>query len=131
MAELWFTNQKSKDKKLIQYIFKKWEKHLRNTDELEVSNITLEHIVPQSTNDSNLQKRVGQLGNLLPLSGKINNNIGNTNFVNKIEKFKDSELNIVKEFVANNESKHDWTDSDIISRTFEMADIAYNKIWKF
>lgn len=124
--QLEYTNENDKHKKLIQYIFSKWEKHLQGTDELSVLNITLEHISSQSTHN---EQSVGMIGNLLPLSGDINSRVGNGDYNNKILAYKRSALETVKQFVVDFESEDDWTHELIINRTRDMAVIAYDEIW--
>jgi len=126
-GNLYFTNDETKHKRLIQYIFKTQETYLRNTNELELANITLEHIVPQST--VYLSNAVGKIGNLLPLAGTINNKVDRKDFKTKILYFQQSELKVVKEFVKNFSTKDDWTEADILQRTNDLAILAYNNIW--
>lgn len=123
-----YTNDETKHKRLIQYIFRKWEIYLGQTNELEPSQITLEHIVPQS--DIKLSHCVGSIGNLLPLGGAINNLADAKDFKTKINLYKQSKLLIVSDFVTKNGSKMDWTETDIINRSTEIADLAYKEVWK-
>ncbi|MBM7691645.1 uncharacterized protein with ParB-like and HNH nuclease domain [Peribacillus deserti] len=123
--KLHFTNEETKDKKLIQYIFKKWEAYLRQTNELTVNHFTLEHIVPQSTVGNNL----GTLGNLLPLDGDLNNKIDRKPFPEKIQLMRDSELHVVQEFISKYEEKLVWEETDIEARTEMMAKTAFEEIW--
>lgn len=125
--ELVYLKNDQKDKKLITYILGKFELNRRGTDELAIGNITLEHILPQS--EENISER-GKIGNLLPLSGAINSNIGNSDFISKKLEFQNSELFYTKEFVNENSNKLTWEVEDINNRTNQMADEAYNVIWK-
>src|SRR5690606_7473390 len=101
-VKLWITNAKTKDKKLIQYIFRTIEKNKRTSSELTTDMITLEHIRPQS--DSVAKRYSGFIGNLLPLDGAINNLADTAVFQQKLNHFRASELKIVEEFVAENQS---------------------------
>lgn len=123
--ELEYTEQNDKKKKIVQYIFAKWEANISKTDELVISNITIEHINPQSSNE----KLIGKLGNLLPLSGLINSTIGNADFNKKVESYRDSRLETVKEFVDTYGEYKIWDEDAIIKRTSAMAHFAYNNIW--
>ena len=125
--EKWFTNNKDKDKKVIQYIFKKWENYLQPTEELDLYKITLEHISPQSSQEN---KEIGKIGNLLPIASEINNEADISKYQEKIKIFKKSQLEIVKEFIIKYGTLSDWTDEDINKRTEDMAKIAYYDIWK-
>ena len=112
---------------MIQYIFKKWEDNLQVTKELEISNITIEHIKPQSS--KLLKDSVGLMGNLLPLSGEINNLAATKSFNEKIKIYKKSNLKIIQDFVQINQKKADWAKNDIIKRSEEIAKKSYYDIW--
>ncbi|CDA09269.1 DUF262 domain-containing protein [Intestinibacter bartlettii] len=126
-----FTNKITKQKQLIQYIFKKMEKVSRTTDELTVNNISLEHIMPQSEN----KDCVGKIGNILPLDKKINSDMGNIEFSEKIKclegktENEGSELNVVKEFVKKYKDIDKWDEECINNRTQDLANKSYNEIW--
>jgi uncharacterized protein with ParB-like and HNH nuclease domain len=123
-----FTNDETRHKKLIQYLFRRWEICLAQTNELEPVQITVEHVAPQS--DAKLASCVGSIGNLLPLSGAINNLADTKDFQAKLALYKQSKLSIVTEFVKKFETKKEWTETDINERTVEIADLAITKIWK-
>lgn len=125
---LTYTNDETRHKKLIQYIFRRWELFLNKTHELEPAQITIEHIAPQS--EKKLAHCVGSIGNLLPLGGQINNLADTKDFKAKIELYKQSKLSIVAEFVKQYEGRNDWTEKEINDRTIEIADLAFTQIWK-
>lgn len=124
-----YTNDETRHKKLIQYIFRKWEIFLGKTNELEPAQITIEHIAPQS--DAKLAHCIGSIGNLLPLGSTINNLADAKDFQTKVALYKQSKLTIVSEFVKAHETKKEWAEADINDRTAEIAEEAYNKVWKF
>ena len=103
--------------------------HLRSTNELEISLITLEHIVPQSIRDTTIRPNVGMMGNLLPLAGVINHLVDTMPFVQKLHQYRNSELLVVNDFVTRYGTQTQWTANDITHRTDEMADTAYSQIW--
>lgn len=124
--ELKFTNQYTRDKKLIQYIFSKIENNLRHTNELSINKITLEHIDPQSNGNTNF----GWLGNLLPLDKSLNEDCGNKNYVEKLPTYRKSDLKIMELFLNKFGLQTDWNITNQ-KDWFEMiADIAYNQTWK-
>lgn len=125
--KLTYTDDETRSKRLIQYIFRRVELFLVQTYELEPAQITIEHVVPQS--DTKLTESVGSIGNLLPLGGEINNLADAKDFKTKIELYKKSRLSIVSEFVAKNHGKKNWTKDDIDNRTIEIADLAFTKNW--
>lgn len=125
---LTYTNDETRHKKLIQYIFRRWELFLAKTQELEPTLISLEHVTPQS--ERNLSPCVGSIGNLLPLGGQINNLADTKNFKAKIELYKKSNLLVIAEFIKKYEGRNDWTEKEINDRTVEIADLAFTQIWK-
>lgn len=122
---LTFTNSITKDKKLIQYIFKKIECFYRTTNELSTYNITLEHILSQSSNLPEL----GLIGNLLPLDQSINNDIGDISFIDKLPYLRRSELLTVQDFITHYNTKTTWTKDDIIDRSKKLAYLSYHSVW--
>lgn len=124
---LWFTNRRTKDKKLIQYVFRQIEKHKRSTSELTTDIITLEHIIPQS--NPSASSYVGFIGNLLPLDGAINNIADTASFTDKLTLFADSELKIVEEFVAQNGTYSSWTEARVNQASKAFSDLAYDTVW--
>lgn len=126
--KLWFTNRRSKDKKIIQYIFRTIEKHLRSTNELTTDIITLEHILPQSTVGASAF--VGFIGNLLPLDGAINNLVDTDPFPQKIVEFANSELRIVEDFIRLNGTHTNWTETRINAASKNYSDLSYDQVWR-
>ena len=125
---LTYTNDETRHKKLIQYIFRRWELFLTKTYELEPAQISIEHVAPQS--EKKLAHCVGSIGNLLPLGGQINNLADTKDFKTKLKLYKQSKLSIVAEFVKKYEGRNDWTEKEINERTVEIADLAFTQIWK-
>lgn len=124
--ELKFTNSHTSDKKLIQYIFKRFEENLQTTNELAIGNISLEHISPQSLKID----YIGMIGNLLPLDKKLNETADRKNLQGKIEIFQDSKLLVVKEFVSTNKVKENWDEKEILERTKKLAFEAYHVVYR-
>lgn len=125
--KLWFTNGKTKDKKLIQYIFRTIEKSKRSTSELTTDMITLEHILPQS--DITASNYVGFIGNLLPLDGRINHIADTAVFQQKLQHFQASELKMVEEFIHENQTTNNWTENKINLRSKSLSDFSYDHVW--
>lgn len=124
--KLYFTKDNASHKKLIQYILRKFEMSFQSTTELIPFNLTLEHIMSESTQ----AKEIGMIGNIIPLSQKLNSDIGDADFVKKIEAYKESNYSTVKKFIEDYEHKKEWTIEDINNRTESLAEIAYSHIWK-
>jgi Protein of unknown function (DUF1524). len=126
LSEVYFLDGKPRYKKLIQYIFKKWEAFLIATNELEMAEITIEHILPQSTNNP----YVGMLGNLLPLAGLLNHTAGDKDYGAKLSLYKKSQFKTVIKFVEKYSNKEEWNEQDIIQRTNDMAKLLYYEIFR-
>lgn len=124
--QLYFTNEKDKDKKVIRYTLKKIEKHYHKTDEFSVNDISIEHILPQSEN----KEYLGYIGNLIILDNKVNGKLDNLDFEKKVKLLEESELLSVKLFLEKNGGKSKWTEKDIITRGDELAELSYNSVWK-
>lgn len=120
-----YTREKKTDFHLIKYIFNKMELNLRNTEELSIGKITIEHISPQS----HRTKSVGCIGNLLPLGEKINETSDRSDFTDKLTAYSESELEVVKSFIKKNAKITSWGEAEILERTDELAGIAYKEIW--
>ncbi|HDR4513813.1 DUF262 domain-containing protein [Bacillus cereus group sp. TH150LC] len=125
--KLHFTNEKDEDKKLIQYILKRFEEKRLGNDELFVGNITLEHILSQASKE----KDIGCIGNLLPLHKKLNEKADRKPFKDKLEIFSESNLKVTQEFVNESKktNKEEWNSEDILIRTKEMTREAFEEIW--
>ncbi|MDL5053768.1 DUF1524 domain-containing protein [Oscillatoria laete-virens NRMC-F 0139] len=120
-SKLKYTKNYTKDKLLIQYIFKYLELKEQETNELQPYNMTLEHILAQSRGN---EEFIGQMGNLLPLGQKLNNNEArNDNPILKLEVYKKSSFKITQDFGNSNITS--WSEIEITSRTDSLAEKCY------
>jgi uncharacterized protein with ParB-like and HNH nuclease domain len=115
----------SRNRNLMNYILQRIEYYKLNNSELIINDITIEHILSDDGTDT-----TAQLGNLLPLSKKINENCGNETFEEKIKKYKNSNYKTVADFIERNSNKTDWTEADIKERTERLAKLSFEKIWE-
>lgn len=118
-----YTSKQERDKKLVQYILKKLDVFYA-TDELRPNSFTIEHILPESTNN----QFVGMVGNLIPLGEKLNNELKDKDFKIKIVKYMDSQYATVKQFIQEYKDKEKWTVELIEERTAKIAQIMYENI---
>lgn len=123
-SKLTFVKGKTTHKKLIQYIFNRFEVFKQTTNEFKPDSITLEHILSQSSRSSNF---IGSIGNLLPLSAKLNEEAKNKHFKQKIEIYKKSNYVLTQEFVQNYPEK--WGEEEIQFRTNSLAEEFYDLMW--
>ena len=112
-----FSNDFTKDKKIIQYIFKLKENLMMNTTELSVNSITLEHLHSQKK-DTEWSHGIG---NLLPLDKKLNEYCDTKFITEKISILKNSELRQVKEFCDTYSNITEWTKEHTIERAKILA----------
>ncbi len=115
-------------KKLIQYIFESIELYNRETTEFRPNNITLEHILSQSNQNKD---KIGAIGNLLPLSQKLNEEADNKDLTDKLEIYQKSSFFMTKQFVNEclENNKTSWTPEDIKERTRKLAEYCYDEVW--
>lgn len=121
-----YTSSNTKEKKLISYIMKKMEEYYRSTDELKFNQVSIEHIMPESTRNEG----IGLIGNLLPFDKDINTTMGNKEYKEKLEYLKLSELRTVNKFIEEHGQKENWTEEDIEARTKEIARLFFKEIWE-
>ena len=124
---------------LVIYILSNIEKAKGQTDEhiVNFTKVNIEHILPQDPKEWSLSKKdikdyVNKLGNLTLISKKINGPMGNKALKEKVKLFKDSKLNINKELMEKFKSlKYKWGEKEIEKRQREIAEYAYDVVWKF
>lgn len=126
-SKLQFLNGNTKNKKLIQYIFIKLEKHLRQSDEFEPNDLSLEHIMSQSK--TGVSKDIlGSIGNLLPMGQSINGQANTSSFSTKKNIYQYSDYRTVQQFITEN-PQDTWTIDNINLRTLQLAKLSYHAIW--
>lgn len=117
----------SSNKKAINYVLSKLEKFYDSNDELTVEIQSIEHVMCDSEDDD----KTSLIGNLLPLSTKMNGKIGSKPYAEKVKFYQTSNLLSVKRFVGNYGALEDWTTENIENRTEKIANLAINSIWVF
>ena len=117
----------SSNKRTMNYIFYKFEKYYDSNDELTPKISSIEHVMCDSE-DNDI---CCYIGNLIPLSSKLNNKIANNPFSQKLLRYKTSKLLTVVEFVNEYNAYADWTEEDIKKRGEKLSEIAFDKIWVF
>lgn len=117
-----YTSYFSKDKKLVQYILKKYEFYNMQTNEMQPLSFTIEHIMPESSYHS----ACGMIGNLLPLGETLNSQLMAKSFEKKKEKYLESQYSSVKKFLEEYKTNNEWTAEMIKERTQVIASTLYN-----
>ena len=126
--EICFTNTNSKQKNLVRYILRKFSEFYSYKYPVQADDLTIEHIHPQSKShetgwDENV---VGMLGNLIFLDQKMNGQLDTKTFKEKLLLLEKKGYSIPS-FLG---GKTSWVVSDVESHTENMANVAYNNIWK-
>ena len=99
-------------KKTIQTVFSKVESGFLQTNELVVADFSLEHIADQA----DLQSWGDGIGNLLPLSEKLNNEIkAGSSFTTKKLVYKQSQYRLVDKYLNLYKTNTTWTEADATS----------------
>ena len=119
---------KTSNRKRMFYIHSEIEEYEQETNELvcNFNECNLEHIM----NDSESNMCTSRVGNILLLSERINNNMGNAPFAEKKKKLERSKLTTVKKFLNYYGNSAEWDESKLEKRTKKSAELAYNKVWK-
>lgn len=134
-----FMDIEYKNYQMVIYILSNIEKAKGQTDEHTVNftKVNIEHILPQDPKEWSLDKKdvkdyVNKLGNLTLISKKINGPMGNKPLKEKAKLFKDSKLNLNKELLEKFKLlKYKWNEKEIEKRQREIAEYAYDVVWKF
>jgi len=112
-------------KRAVDYVFSKIEKYLDKSNNFYIKIPSLEHIMPDSSNDI----YACYIGNLLPLPIKLNNKCKDKNLDKKVMLYKQSKFIVVDEFLSHNSSKASWQKEDIIKRGELLAEKYFIPIW--
>lgn len=117
-----YTSYFSKDKKLVQYILKKYEFYNMQTNEMQPLSFTIEHVMPESSHNN----ACGMIGNMLPLGENLNSQLKDKPFEQKMKKYVESQYCSVKKFVQEYRTNNEWTEEMIEERTKCIAGILYD-----
>lgn len=131
-SQLAFSNQQSNHpeikhnaRKECRHILQEYELYLARIDDGVLTKFSIEHILPDSTNDNS----VCHIGNLIPLVKKTNNKLRNASVEEKIKKYKETNFSSVKEFVNDYKNAGTWNAETIKARTNKLACIFWKDIW--
>jgi len=126
-SEIIFTNELTKNKKLVQYILSKIDSHMQKTYTVDYNNMTIEHIAPQNQKGpKNIESKIlGQLGNLLFLKKDLNEKLKNKDFIEKLKILQHNSVLLDRTL----KNAKEWGEKDIQERTKYLAKLAYEKIW--
>jgi len=126
------------DHSLVIYILSTIEKQMGFREiRYEFDRTNIEHILPREPKEwglfkKDIQNYVDKLGNLTLIAEKINGSMGNKPLREKIKLFKNSKLSTNKKLVKTFKLlKYKWGEKEINERQRELAEFAYDTVWKF
>lgn len=127
--EIIYTNNYSKQRKLVQYILKGFASKEINDIVINFSKMTIEHLVSQSEIGMSdyTEEIIGQTGNLILVSEELNEKLKNKPFKEKKEILKSEEYTLFDDVY---ELDDDLPPASIVERTKKLASIAYQDIWR-
>ncbi len=121
------------DNKSAQYILKEIANNMQSkTKVVSLEKASLEHIFPQNWNDEewneadDLEDLIWHIGNLTFLEPRINRNIGNSGFKEKVKSYKESEIVMTKDLALLGE---DWSRMSVIKRAESFCKYV-EEVWK-
>lgn len=118
---LTFTKKDKTSNVKTKYAINKLNCFYSNT-EVFVDDGSIEHIVPEREGDDTLN-----IGNLILLEGKLNDEAGHKDYLNKCAIYANSNYVWIKDFIAQHEQ---WDSSMIAQRAIELSKVYYSKILK-
>ena len=142
--------QTTKVKRDLRYLFSKHETHLMQVGISDIYNAeesypadleNIEHWYPQNPKKKDnlseiLDEKLHNIGNLLTINAKLNNNkLRNMTPHEKYKYLRDEDksnkLNVVKTFLKNYSENefNDWGDESISKRAKDLADFSYEEVW--
>ena len=128
MKNILYTDKITKNRNLIRYILLKFYTILNKTVVVDNSMMTIEHIFPQNPSVSNqmTDEIVGNIGNMIIVSGELNRKLANKTFLEK------KKVLIASGYILDpilNEAT-EWNEEQVLNRLEWMSNEAYNVIWK-
>jgi len=126
-VELCYSEQFTKQKKLVQYVLAKFSTHSAHGVAVATDKMTIEHLASQNPKQppTLLAKDIARIGNLLLVDTKLNGKLANKAFPEKKAVLVKSNVPM-DDAVRNSKA---WQAAEITKRSKEMAKMAFSKIW--
>jgi hypothetical protein len=122
-----FTDDNTRDKKLVQYVLKCFLRHDHPTTGLNT--LTIEHLMSQDKiGNGETIETVGSLGNLMLVNEKLNGKLANLDFASKQKVLSSPEGKAYD--IGGVLDQRDWTAKEIANRAERLAERAYDVVWK-
>jgi uncharacterized protein with ParB-like and HNH nuclease domain len=127
-SELGFSEQFTKQKKLVQYVLSKFSCFFTTGVAIDPEKMTIEHLASQrsGTSSNMTHKEVACIGNLVLVDEPLNNKLKNKPFEEKKPILLRSNLPVDEKI----RQATSWRSTEIQQRAKYMADLAYRKIWR-
>jgi hypothetical protein len=126
--EIIYTENFTKQRSLMKYILTGLAKATTSAVSVDYDSMTIEHLVPQSIIgiDSWTDTIVGQAGNLILVTEDLNSKLKDKPFTEKKKILLSHNFDLPLDIL----NGADWTPGNIIKRTIDMAELAYQSVWK-
>ena len=126
--EVVYTKSNSKQRSLVRYILREFSTHNSYKYPVDFDDLTVEHLQPQSRIDIDgwTANTIGSLGNLIFLDQETNEKLADKAFDVKKQLLVQDGYSLPN-FIFNSDT---WEPSDVEEHTEQMAEAAYNTIWK-
>jgi hypothetical protein len=121
-----FTDEFTKQKKLIQYVLAKIDRQHSSGVVIDYEQMTIEHIKSQSDSSAGPEV-IGNIGNLILCEAKFNGeDLAAKPFAEKKKLLMNSGITLDEPL----KKATKWSDKEIASRAAWMSEIAFKKVWK-
>jgi uncharacterized protein with ParB-like and HNH nuclease domain len=120
------TEQSSKQRGLVRYLLGRIREYEEDDTTTDYEAMTIEHLSSQSPDGAQSLKRIGEIGNLILVTGDLNGKLKNKGFDKKITILKQHHYAL--EAKLKNATK--WNDQDIAVRTRFLAKLCYEKVFR-
>jgi Protein of unknown function DUF262/Protein of unknown function (DUF1524) len=118
----------TRDRNLVRYALTKLARECGMPEEVDLSMLTIEHILPQSKGkESDDEFDVGAIGNLILINESINGELADKGFADKM-KLMSAKNNVYLDKTLSDAKS--WDGRAIGARGQALAKIGYSKIWK-
>jgi uncharacterized protein with ParB-like and HNH nuclease domain len=123
-----FTDSQTKQRNLVRYILAGFQTAAMASVTIDFDGMTIEHLVPQSQIGSGglTEEIVGQVGNLILVPSKLNEKLANKSFKEKKKILQSAGVSLPAEFAG----LSDLSPTEIQSRTANLSELAFKKVWK-
>lgn len=117
-----YTEVRSKDKRLVQYILQRMHKVLRPNVPLDPGQCNIEHIAPQSLGEP----WVGGIGNLAWIDERLNGALDSKTFAEKVNIMRPfAQVYGLDDVIVQSE----WTGEQVAARARVLAEQAFDSVW--